>query len=504
VAAEGPAPPIPTAPAAVPFADKASGRQLLFAAYDAYRNAPSLGFTARWETARTDGTNRATGSEYLRADADTKRLTITTETTTPKRTVRRAIAGGSYLLATEFREQTPQPLRQFVRLPLEPGAPLSRSLQLVQFAPKTLASELRLTADWTPPRNAALIYTVPTAAASDTTAVTVVEIDAPTGQERARVVRTARFTLQATSHFLTRYEEWITPVIPPGRRAPRGVQATYRREEYTGTTTGPADSAVFSQSLPPGYQEQALPSVKLPPLPLPPADATPRALAALRRWRSAQQRAFTLHVDAQVSAQMEQRTPDARPLPANRQAFVASYTLWQERPDDMYLHLAAAPETAPTRPLVDLTAKSDGAQMRILDGITGNSRLVPVRNANRTLAPLLRQTGALLQGGELEWLLTEPPTADEFDRITLDETSSVLTLVQSAQRNNRRGRSADVTQTWRITLGEDALPRQIESRSETAINGAFERDMPPILITLTKILQIAADREPPSDAFNPR
>jgi hypothetical protein len=502
-------------PQTVSFADQLDGRRLLFAVIDRYVHAPATAFRARWLTERMDGTRPASGAESVALDRATKRVAIATETDGPPQSLVRAISDGDTLIATLYRATSPAPLRQVVRLPLQQTVTLSGALALVQFTPQTVGVSLLLSPDGTPVAAAApLIYADRSDAAAATAdgraATVVVVVDAPTvrGPRQQRSLVVHRYVIDTDMGLLIRYEEWT---VVPGRDFGEGL---YRREDYSGATPVLRPGA-FSQTLPPTYVEQPLPSVTLPPPPARPKQADSAAVALLERWRRASARLLSENVTLQVAAHADPRTPASNPRTAAGQSAAITYTFWLQRPNLLQLrvHVAGAGRT-PRRArraavVVDAVAVSDGRRLQEMDDTStaGQSRTIQLpSDPGAALAPRLAQARIPTVDNALAWWIDGAPTADQFDSVTLDPgdaSGHAVLLTTSTHADDRRGRITDATVSWRIQFGDDGLPREMDSRSETHINGMFDRDQPPIATTQTQVTVMAIDSEPPADCFAP-
>lgn len=496
-------PPAPVAPRTVPFADQVDGRHLLFATYDAYRGVGPVAYQAEWMNERADGTGRIAGTETVRSRSGAGQFAATVETEAPRHRIRRAVITGGTLLATDYEpDARPAATRQFFRSPLDEGEPLWRSILRAQIALRTKASEMLLTPDWTPPYGA-LIFLSRTESSATPDAATVVEIDPLTGSEKAPIEVTRRYTIRPATHHLLRYEEWFTPRnAPPAAKGKKtGIQGTYRREDYSaapGANVLPAGA--FSQALPTGYQEQAVPQVSLPEPPPAPKRADPKALSLLHRWREEEARLLSLGVDAQVAMQAPPRTADSDPMQAQRQNVSGEYSLWLQRPGLLRLR-ADIHGASPRRRAVNVLAVADGAQMRLVDNTTGEMRTAALSSKPNTRFPQrLREAGIPLQDMVLDWLLDTPPGPGQFDQVTLDPADANTILLVRAFHGGQR-QTVDATITWRITFGDDGMPRLLVSRRDTNISGLFERDQPPVVTTTTRLTRVSVDTEPPTDAF---
>jgi hypothetical protein len=445
---------------------------------------------------------------FWRSSART--LAVTSETDDAPKTVRRAVADGSpaggTLLVTQFQDAKPTPTRQFSRYPLDELTPLTRSLQLARFAPATKAGDLLLTPDWRL-ANAALVYVSRPDSSSGSTAV--VQTDLPAGRDRDQTKVTHRYLIDNKTGRLRRYEEWRTskaPARPAARNRPAdsGLRLTYRREEYT-ESAAPLAAGAFSQALPAGYTEQTAAAATLPPLPRQPT-GDPKALALLRKWETAGERYLTLNAVADVRTSVEQRAENGRPNRGGRgrQGMDMLCTIWRQRPGQARIVVNALdPKTQQPKVKADYVAVADGKNVRINDYLDNDSNTDAQRDP--AVVPLNRMRQVVRQAWDsgIGWVFDGPPAADAFTEIALDTTAAAPTLVFSRvdSNTNGRGQKMESRVLWRVTLGPDNLPRQIVSRRDTNIVGAYERDQPPSFTTTIRLQRIALDAEPLPDTF---
>lgn len=509
------APVPPSLPAALSFADELAGRRLLYAARDAYRNAPGVRFRVVWRRVdRGGGITR--GTETVSAGLAARRLAITTETagSAPGKpqSVRRAIAANGTLLATRFEEKgkTANPAREFVRLPLAPDDPLPRALALVQFAPVSEASALLLDPDWTV---RGTTYR-PASAPNE-----VIAVETPSG--RAGIARVRRYVLAPKTRLLLRFEEWsATPqdralAARQNRRGGGKAAAaarsggTYRREEYAAQASVAAaatlPASLFSQALPPGYAEKPLPSVDLPPVePGPQAEMDAQTQAVMARWTRAHERFLSYYTEADVALRAETKTADARPLPERWKNQQLRYTAWVRRPGRARLTMTEGGAAAETR------AVSDGETVAVRNSAWGRSRTARLDDP-ATLGLRVLQVGWRDRGQVFDWLLLGPralvrdsdTVVYRGEQVVNGEPVQALEFNQTVRgRAGRRNRNeAENTITTTFYLGRDGLPRQSQRRSSTEVEGAFTRDEPPNLIITAVYRVTRVDVAPPPGIF---
>ncbi len=501
---------VPTAPVPpkyIAFSDKVAGRRLLFGARDAYRNAPSLRFSAKWTLVNPDG-KTSSGTETVLAQFGQGKLALTSEMDAAPKTIRRAIANGTssggLLLVTDFKATAPNPTRKFFRYPLDETTPLTRSMQMAGFSPATEAGNLLLSPNWRL-QNEALVYVSRPDSSTGSTAV--VQTDLPIPGDRSQTKVTRRYLVDSKTNRLRRYEEWRTiqgKPRPATKRQPadNGVRTTYRRDEYT-EAAAPVTAAAFSQALPPGYTEQTPAALKLPPVPRE-FSADPKALALMRQWQSAHERYLTLNAVAEIRTDVQQRTEISRPMRNDRGRYAALCTLWRMRPGQARIIVNDIdPATQQPKKTADYVAVADGQQVRINDYVDGRSSTD--RQRDPAAVPFDRMRRVLRQAWEsgMEWIADGPPTAEAFTEITLDSSSAAPALLFSRTYDNgdNRGRKAETRVSWRVTLGQDNLPREILSQRITNIAGAFERDQPPTFTTSLRVRSTAVDAEPRPETF---
>ncbi len=515
--------PAPAAPKSVLFSEALAGRRLLYAARDAYRNAPAVRFTATWTETVDQGTGKetTTGTETVAAEPRARRLALTSETATgnEKRT-RRAIANGDTLLVTRFESgsggENTAPTREFLRLPLNSEDTLPRALQQVQFTPRTQAAALLLLEpDWS----------VRGAAASTSTRGEVWETETARSQQYANnalvnVTRTRRYLLDPKTRLLRRFEEWVStePLNGPARNARNAyVRASYRREEYrqarVGGGGGALPASLFSQALPAGYKEAALPSVSLPSAPEP-AEMDENARRLLQKWTRAQERLLSYYAQIEVTFRREQNSDNPEEAQQQQQQqrpnrrndwsnWRILYSVWMQKPNRARL-------TIDTTGMADRRARSllavaDGAQVTVQDRRTNRVRTQALTERN-DLGRRLQQAGFNDWAGVLDWLLAPP--VQEKDRVVyrgrtlLDgEAVDLLDIVRTTIEQER-GKEAEVTTTTTVALGAtDGLPRQTVRRREATVSGLFDRDQPDDMVITARYRPVRKDAEPPANAF---
>jgi hypothetical protein len=499
-----PAAPIPAK--YIAFSDKVAGRRLLFAARDAYRNAPGLRMSAQWTLVDPGGRTTA-GTETIVAQSGQGKLALTSETNGAVKTVRRAIANGmssgGSLLVTQYKAAAPNPVRQFSRYPLDETTPLSRSLQLAGFSPVTMGGDLLLAPDWRL-QTAALVYVSRSDSLAGSTAV--IQTDLPAGGNQAQTKVTRRYLVDSKTNRLRRYEEWRTTQGRPRtatkkQPADNGLQTSYRREDYT-EATAPITAAAFSQALPVHYTEQAATAVKLPPVPKE-LSTDPRVIDLIRKWRAAHERFLTLNAVVDIRTDVQQRTEISRPVRNDWGRSAALYTFWRMRPGQARIVVNEIdPATQQPKTTADSVAVADGQRIRIND--YANGRTDTDRQRDPAVVPFDRLRRVLRQSWNsgVVWVLDGPPSAEEFSDIKLDTSSGTPALLFSRTYDtNNRGRKAETRATWRVTLGPDNLPREILSQQVTDISGAFERDQPPTSTTAVRVRSLSVDAEPLPETF---
>lgn len=505
VRAQNPAPAAPPTPAAILFPDQVAGRQLLFAARDAYRAAPTVRFSAAW-TLRSEATT--TGTESIAAEKGARRLSLTTESGTGgAKQIRRAIANGETLLATRYQAKPADksPLREYVRLTLSPEDTLSRALSLVQAAPVTQAGVLLLDPRWTV-RGMAWRGKRQTVGgiAADEVWETMTEQRQGAGSRRTPTAVKRRYLIDTKTRLLVRFEEWADTAGAGGSRRNAAARTTYRREDYSGSRlAAPLSATLFAQTLPAGYTETALPSVTLPP-PGGPKEADPEARRLLARWESAQDRALSYFAQVEVTTRQVSDSPDAPPA---RTRGIGDgrilYTAWLYKPGRA--RLTQETTGVPDRWSRSLLAVANGQQVSVEDRRRNRVRTVPLPDPAE-MGARIQQAGFNDWAGTLNWLFTPPNQV--YERATYrgrqnlgGETVDVLELVQSTSERAGRDRIAQVTATTTVALGQDGLPRMTERRTARSLTEVMERDQPADTIITARYRQVQVNAEPPAGTF---
>ncbi len=501
----------PPATGNLSFADELAGRRLLWAARDAYRNAPALRFEAKWVVKADPGTKTetTTGTETVAAEPAARRLALTTESLSGgDRQVRRAVANGSALLATRFhaRPGGKAPVREFVRLPVTAEDTLPGVLRQVQVAPSTRAGVLLLDPEWTV-RGVTRRGKQQTLGGAPADEVWETEAARPRGSgDGARATTTRHYLLDAKTHLLLRYEEWVS-AEPQGAaaRRPGGARprVTYRREDYQGAraASAPLPAALFGQSLPRGYRETALPSVSLPDADgLRAADREARQL--LTRWTRAQERLLTYSAQIEVTTRRENETAPPRQDAAGAGAPAVLYTAWLHRPGRARLTRETTGGGRQDRPLL---AVLDGRQMFVHDRGRGQTRTAPLPDPS-DVTERLDRTGFDDEGDALRWLFA-PPIGDYVRAVYRGRQSvggeavDLLELVQNDVERRRGRQTQEEKTTVTVALGADGLPRQIERRRERTETGFLTRDTDVDRIVTVRYRQVRVDEEPPRGSF---
>lgn len=287
------------------------------------------------------------------------------------------------------------------------------------------------------------------------------------------------------------------------RPADDGLRVTYRREEYT-EATAPVTAAAFSQALPAGYTEETPPAVALPPVPRE-LSTDPKALVLIRKWQTAQERFLTLNVVAEIRSDVQQRAENARPNRFGRgRGGPVLCTIWRMRPGQARIVVNAIdPKTQLPNTKADYVAVADGQRVRINDYDNGRTNTDIQRDPAVVPFNRMRQVVRQAWDSGIEWVLDGPPSAEEFGEITLDSSSAAPALIFSRTYNDttNRGQKSETRVSWRITLGPDNLPREILSRRDTNVSGAFERDQPPTFTTTVRVQRVSVDTEPLPETF---
>lgn len=509
-AAPAAVPPTPTLPAPLAFAEELAGRRLLFAARDAYRNAATSAFLVRWSVTNTSGTPRARvtklgGTEAVFGKPAERKLSLAYEAIQEggTRTVRRAVASGQEMLVTRFEQKTSakdNPTREFFRIPLDEGVTLTRALQQAQFAPSSRAGQFLLDTDVL--GYGRTIWRTGRQSVDGKPAEAVCEIEAAgSRRETTTTARTRRYLIDPSTHLLRRYEEWTVIQSPQRRAGSTAPRVAYRREDYTATRP---TSAVWSQTLPPGYRETALPDVRLPALPPPPGEQiAPKAIALVQRWRNAQERFLTYSAEVQVEFRAQARTPDARPLPEPWLGSSSLYRVNIRRPARTRVEITAVQKGGAPGVPASLVAVSDGSQVRVNDTQRRTSRTVDIANT-ASLWPSLTRAGMEDPWQSLVFLYNAPPAATSYESATYDgpavtadgEPVEVVTLTRSTSNTDRRGRLTETKFMTRVALGRDGLPREITQVRTSDVSGGLLRDQSPIITVTNRYRNVRVDTDP--------
>jgi hypothetical protein len=514
-------PPAPVLPRNLSFNDELVGRRTLLSARDTYRNAPSTSYAAKWTltTGNAPGTKPTvySGTETVYIASPERKLSLTAETTLPsQKTVRRAIANGQEMLVTRFEQSganVAEATREFIRVPLDEGVSLTRALYQAQFTPAARASQMMLDPNWTIRSDA--LWREARRSVNGVSVDVINEQDKPAGNQNRSTIRARRYWVQADTHRLLRYEEWTTVQgqARPARRntpADNGLRVTYRREDYT--SLKPATATTWSQALPNNYKEQPLPEVRLPELEPPTNEKQdPRALALLKKWRSAQERFLSYSANIDLSLRSVQRTAQSRPLPDSWNGSSSRYIVTLRRPGQTRIEALALEKGGVPNVPESMIAVSDGKQVRVIDQNRGRNRTMEMDNP-AALWGYLNRAGMGDPWGALSVLFNQPPAPDNYGQVRYEGTSTsadgepveVITLLRQ-DVNERRGRRqvgpVETTFETRIALGMDGLPREMTIKRKNAISGAFERDQPPITTMTALYRNIRVDGEPASTAF---
>ena len=526
-------PPPPVAPRGLAFADEVFGRHLVYDTHAAYRRAGGVTFTARWFGALGGSGETTTpsksGTETFRGENGLRKLSLATETVgmNGAREVRHTISNGITLVTTRFAMDQPAgaATRTFLRLTLDDEADMARALAQIQVVPATHAATWAVDPDvYLASADALFFHAGGERLAGGTRGEFVDQIETPNPDDRARR-RAGRYLIDPDTHRLLRFEQWE---IDTGRPRParvtrrrnadgtRGAVITtpaagetiyYRREEYRDVVVSKTALAgvAYATAVPPTYQEQALPSVDLPPLPVPlaPGAYDPRALGLVKRWRDAWDRYVSLRTDIEVTDRAQPRTAESPTLRARQQDTAVAFGVVLRRPDRARVALRTI-EGPMRRGLPrDAVAVWDGDQLTVV--VDGGRRVRPLRDSSALFGELNR-AGLRDPFNALGSLLNPPFTARYFDKVIYDGPSLLdgrepvegITLTREAgTRNGTR----DTDTTIQILFGADGLPRLTLTRMLIKLNGRLERDQPPTFLIEVRYRNLMLDNEPATADF---
>lgn len=461
-------PPAPPLPARVGFTEELAGRRALYAARDAMLGPRGHSYQCLWSVSRLDGRGKVStlsGTETLYLAPSNKLAVAFEYGEAGRKTLRRALCDGTNFLGVRFDERGKQTTRECVRFSLEQVGRLDRAVAYARLdgLGQTRGVSLALERDFP------LLSRV-----WRTSDGSVLEVDSLIPRP-GRPVRLRRYRFDPTLKTLQRVEEWETA----------NGRTTYRSEEYR---PAPKSGDPFSQNLPDGYQEKP---VQLPPRlvePMPPADADPRALAALAQWARAHERFYTLHATARVTTLSQKRTPESSDRFGGGRGYDGIYDLWLWRPGRAKVLVEGRGQLPVSQTLKadgqNLTMKEEGAAVRT----------VPLREQEkieRTLQQYARRNSL----DPLQWLFDGPPRLSDYQQIRLN--GSVLELSRKDERPQQFDRTYTTETFVRVWLGPEGLPRGFETTQKSTTSGLFERDQPPITILTVQLSELTVDREPP-------
>jgi hypothetical protein len=460
-------PPMPTKPTLVLFDNELSARRALFAIFDRARKGVS--YQMQWSEGQ-QATNRQTGTEvfhYLPDKPDAKKAMLEINTgNAGTRTLRRAIADGSFILGTLFQEAPKRPtVREFSRLAMELTPTLRESLTQVGVMPRsalgTMALERRFRVRgslWQTPDG--VIYS---------------------SELRDNLTIVRCFT-KDKNQTLLKYEEWTQRT---GDKTPR-----YRREDYLPAPRITADT--FSQNLPSKYTEKKITGRDIAPtLPL---QADPRALALWEMWRQASERFLTLEADVQSTLNFEAANPEADQAtnqPRRQNSFSGTYQIALYRPYRAFISYKTLEGSNRNNRNDEWSIVSDGTQAQNRQSTQKNKINTKINNGE-DLWNALARVGAQDNLRVLRNLLDGPQDLAGGDILTyggkqpLTEGGMVESITLVHKESDRyQDRPAETMTEARIFLGSDhpsaVMPIEIQYTRRTNVESLRPRDQPPVM-----------------------
>ncbi|GAB4465986.1 MAG: hypothetical protein OHK0029_37010 [Armatimonadaceae bacterium] len=502
-------PPLPKPPVTVTFEEQLAGRKRLYAARDAARQSAAVSY--RVESVNlTVRDGKPVGkplqiSETGKLEPINNRIAITTEYhSAPITQIRRAIASDGVLLTTRYvaREGDKKPpVREAGRVAVDSVMPLERAVAVSGFRPNAIVARWVIEEDL-PQLGYSLIWR------SD--ASTVLEYSRSSDERRKRTtVAARRYTMDPQNNRLIRFEEWQQTEEPADKEnTRRRTQTEYEQTVYTAwnPVEKPFPAETFAQTLPATYEFKEVPRQDrtLPPIP---TDADPRALALLERWRQVDNRWLSLRLEAEQQFRMIPRTEASRPIREEYSNVLTRFSVQAQRHGKTRLQVNRL-QGGSDRDPKNLVVVSDGSTLRALNQVTGDVRSRNIDNPDRLWREIDR--ARVEDYGALRWIYDDPPRPYEFEQIAYEgpamtpegEKVEVVRLVElDVERSRRRRRTTEEQEFTRIAFGSDGLPRWIEQVRREDIQGAFERDNPPIIAVLTRFRNVSVDLPPTQTAF---